>query len=148
MVFNHYFIDSLIFSDTFANDYRTKQTHLVSISSSGHQGNNRSDSPSISANGRYVVFESAATNLVAPYLSNVFYPINSIYVHDLITKQTRLVSMGIDDFIANESCYQSNISDDGRYIAFGSYATNLVNNDTAGWNTFIAPNPLYDPDGS
>ena len=51
-------------SDIFVHDRETGVTERVSVDSSGNQGNGRSTMPAISANGRFVAFESAASNLV------------------------------------------------------------------------------------
>lgn len=72
----------------------------------------------ISADGRYVVFESEATNLqTAPF----DYPADQqVFLLDRLTRQIELVAIGSSP----------SISSDGRYIAFSSYATDLVANDT------------------
>jgi Tol biopolymer transport system component len=117
--------------DVFVRDLRTGRTTRVSVSSRGRQAagdrsGNGSNAPSISANGRFVAFHSAASNLVRGDTNRVF----DIFLHDRRTKQTRRVSVSSRGRQANaESFGPPSISPDGRYIAFGSLASNLVAGD-------------------
>ena len=101
-------------------------TTRVSVASDGTQSNNSSYNPSISANGRYVAFESEATNLVRGDTNNF----RDIFVHDRQTGQTTRVSVASDGTQANGHSYDPSISADGRYVAFASLANNLVSGDT------------------
>jgi Tol biopolymer transport system component len=116
--------------DVFKHDRQIGVTTRISVASDGTQGNNGTDNvPSISANGRYVVFSSSATNLV-PGDTNGF---EDVFVHDLITGETTRVSVSSDGSQGNKwSLSQSffSISADGRYIIFQSDASNLVPGDT------------------
>jgi Tol biopolymer transport system component len=118
-------------ADVFVRDLRTGRTTRVSVSSRGRQAagdrsGNGSNAPSISANGRYVAFHSAASNLVHGDTNRVF----DIFVHDRKTHQTRRVSVSNRGAQANaESFGPPSISPDGRYVAFGSLASNLVAGD-------------------
>jgi Tol biopolymer transport system component len=113
--------------DIFVHDRQTGQTSRVSVASDGSQGNDNSDYPSISTNGRYVAFESYASNLV----DNDTNGAPDIFVHDRQTQQTNLISIAYDGNPANAGSYEPSISGDGRYVAFSSLASNLVNdNDT------------------
>jgi Tol biopolymer transport system component len=118
-------------ADVFVRDLRAGRTTRVSVNSRGRQASgdrtgNGSNSPSISANGRYVAFHSAASNLVRGDTNRVF----DIFVHDRKTKQTRRVSVSSRGREANaESFGPPSISPDGRYVAFGSLASNLVAGD-------------------
>ncbi len=99
---------------------------LVSVATDGTQANSDSDSPSISADGRYVAFRSYANNLVAG---------DSYYFHDIFVRDRQLgtttrVSVGPGGLQANEISEAPSISADGRYVAFHSYASNLVVGDT------------------
>ncbi len=115
--------------DVFVHDRTMGQTTRVSVDSSGAEGNSSSNSPSISAEGRYVAFGSLATNLVTGDTNEIY----DIFVHDLQTNTTTRVSVdtagGDPD---GESYAPPAISADGRYVAFASWATNLVPNDTNG----------------
>jgi Tol biopolymer transport system component len=103
----------------------------VSVNSRGKQAagdrtGNGSNAPSISANGRYIAFHSAASNLVRGDTNRVF----DIFVRDRKTKQTQRVSVSNRGRQANaESFGPESISPDGRYVAFGSLASNLVAGD-------------------
>ena len=118
--------------DIFVRDLRTGRTARVSVNSRGKQAagdrsGNGSNAPSISANGRFVAFHSRASNLVRGDTNRVF----DIFVHDRKTKQTRRLSVSSRGQQANaESFGPPSISPDGRYVAFGSLASNLVSGDT------------------
>ncbi|MEK6275688.1 MAG: hypothetical protein AABM30_10160 [Actinomycetota bacterium] len=118
-------------ADVFVRDLRTGRTTRASVSSRGRQATgdrtrNGSNAPSISANGRYVAFHSATSNLVRGDTNGVF----DIFVRDLKTRQTRRVSVSSRGRQANaESLGPPSISPDGRYVAFASLATNLVPGD-------------------
>jgi Tol biopolymer transport system component len=103
-------------------------TERVSVASDGTQGNDGSSAPAISADGRYVVFSSGADNLVEGDTNGV----GDVFVHDRRTGQTQLVSIASDGTQGNNGSIGSSISADGRYVAFRSDATNLVEGDTNG----------------
>lgn len=98
----------------------------VSVDSSGVQGNDTSERSSVSADGRYVAFQSRANNLVAGDTNDE----PDIFVHDTATGVTTRVSVASSGAQANRGSSQARISADGRYVAFGSDASNLVANDT------------------
>jgi len=112
--------------DIFVHDRQTGETTRVSVASDGSQANNTSDHPTISADGRYVTFHSWATNLVGGDTNNKV----DIFVHDRQTGETTRVSVASDGTQADTESYLPSISADGRYVAFESFATNLVDNDT------------------
>lgn len=116
--------------DIFVRDRLTGITERVSTSSEGLQGNNDCRSSVISADGRYVAFYSLANNLV-PGDTNVYY---DTFVHDRLTGITELVSKSSSGAQGDFHSYSDyiSISADGRYVAFASYARNLVPNDTNG----------------
>ena len=130
----HSFASNLVESDTngavdvFVHDMQTGETSRDSIASDGTQGNSQSDNPSISADGRYVAFESNASNLVYED-TNVVY---DVFVHDSQTGETSRVSIASDGTQGNSASVETSISADGGYVAFLSYASNLVNGDTNG----------------
>jgi len=103
-------------------------TERVSVSSAGEQGDFGSDGGSISADGRYVAFGSGASNLV-PADTN---PEGDVFVHDRQTGETERVSVSSGGEQGNHVSFVSAISADGRYVAFMSYASNLVPGDTNG----------------
>jgi Tol biopolymer transport system component len=117
-------------ADIFVRDMKTGTTRRVSIRSGGGQSDGASTLPSISGDGRYVAFESAATNLVAGD-SNGF---NDVFVRDRKTGKTRRVSVGSGGIQGDERSGNATISANGRFVIFGSRATNLVSGDTNGFD--------------
>ena len=111
--------------DVYVRDLQTDTTILVSRASgaSGAKGNDHSFRPSISADGRYVAFESRATNLVPDDTDDGA----DIYVRDLQEDATTLVSRadGVTGTKANNFSHHPSISADGRWVAFDSSATDL-----------------------
>jgi hypothetical protein len=110
------------------HDSLTGQTERVSISSIGAQGNDESIAPTISPDGRYVVFESAANNLVVGDTNGH----SDVFLHDRMTGNTERVSVNSDGVQGNSHSYSTCVSADGRYVAFASLARNLVSGDTNG----------------
>jgi len=118
-------------ADVFVHDRQTGVTQRVSVDSNGNQGNASSGmiyTEVISADGRFVAFRSQASNLVAGDTNNA----SDTFVHDRETAITERVSVNTAGVQANSSSDPAGgaISNDGRYVAFGSYATNLVTGDT------------------
>jgi Tol biopolymer transport system component len=112
--------------DVFVHDRQTGETVLVSVSSGGAQGNDDSYRPAIAGNGRYVVFQSDAANLVSGDDNGV----TDIFLHDLLSGRTTRVSVGAQGEQGDGASLNPSISDDGRVIAFHSYAGNLDAGDT------------------
>lgn len=112
-------------SDVFVYDRVERHVALVSRNSDGDKANNHSWSPSISADGRFVAFESRATNLSPDNDDGVM----DVYVRDRVTKTTTLVSTGSEG-VGNRGSGLAGVSDDGNRVSFVSRATNLVENDT------------------
>ena len=116
--------------DIYVRDRQTGQVSLVSRASgpTGAKGARDSYNPRISANGRYVVFRSNATNLVPEDTDTL----EDVYVRDLQTNQTTLVSRASTAAGAkgNAGSFNASISADGQRIAFRSEATNLSAEDT------------------
>ncbi len=111
--------------DVFVHDRNTGITTRVSVDSAGNQSEGLSERPQISANGRYVAFNSWAGNLVAGDASNM-----DVFVHDRNTLATTRVSVDSAGNPANSDSWRPSISADGRYISFSSNASNLVAGDT------------------
>ncbi len=116
------------FTDVFVHDRQTGVTSRVSVSSEGVQANYGSSNAVISADGRYVAFESMAYNLVTS--DNDL--LSDIFIHDRQTGVTSLVSVRSDGTKGNRSSHFPSLSGDGRYVAFDSEATNLVDDDING----------------
>jgi Tol biopolymer transport system component len=114
-------------ADVFVHDRQTGETRRVSVATNGTQGNNGTTSrPSISGDGRYTAFASAASNLVAGD-GNAG---SDVFVHDRQTAETKRVSVGSVGVEANGVSLEPSISGDGRHVAFRSQASNLVAGDT------------------
>ncbi len=105
-------------------------TVLVSVSSTEEQGNGVSaiQIPAISADGRYVAFDSKASNLVPGDGNGAM----DVFVRDLVAGTTRRVSVSSSGDAGNARSTAPAISEDGRFVAFQSFATNLVNEDNNG----------------
>lgn len=112
--------------DVFIHDRETGRTERISVGSSGTQGNDLSEGEAVVANGRYVCFVSYANNLVAGDTNN--YP--DVFVHDRQAGQTTRVSISTEGVQGNNYANSCDMSDDGRYVAFDSWASNLVSSDT------------------
>jgi Tol biopolymer transport system component len=113
--------------DVFVKDTQTGATTRVSTSSAGAQANAASYNPKISGDGRYVAFDSGATNLVAGDTNAK----SDIFVKDLQTGATTRASTTSGNGQASCYSYSPSISADGRYVAFQSNASNLVAGDTS-----------------
>jgi Tol biopolymer transport system component len=115
--------------DYFVRDRRKGTTVRVSVSSSGEQQDDDSkfgyNRAGISSDGRFVAFESSATNLVAGDTNGV----QDIFVHDLLTGTTVCANVASSGAQANSDCFDVALSGDGRHVVFTSYATNLVTPD-------------------
>lgn len=116
--------------DVFLHDLETGATTRVSVDSNGVEGNNWSYSRGLSADARFVAFDSHATNLV-PGDTNAA---SDVFVRDLSTGVTTRVSIATSGAQADAGAGYAAISADGRYVAFESIASNLVGGDTGGWS--------------
>lgn len=117
--------------DVFVHDRKPGKTKRVSVASDGTQGNDLSGSASISGDGRFVAFVSAASNLVPGDTNGVF----DVFVHDRKTGITTRVSVASDGTQGNaDSAFVGapQLSSGGRFVAFESFASNLVPGDTNG----------------
>lgn len=112
-----------------ASGTQAAETRLVNVNSLGTQGNGISRPGAISADGRYVVFESDADNLVADDTNAT----GDVFVRDRLTGKTTRVSVSSAGAQANGSSYAVGVSADGRFVVFGSSASNLVDRDTNGY---------------
>lgn len=105
---------------------QAQSTVRASISTMGVQADANCPQASISADGRYVVFTSFASNLVsATYELPPDSLITQVFKRDLLTNTTVLVSVNAFGFAGNANSYNPRVSADGRYVSFSSDATNL-----------------------
>jgi len=105
-----------------------QQTVRVSKNSNGAQGWGNSYGWQISADGRFVVFQSYADNLVTKDWNGR----EDVFVHDRLARSTERVSVDSNGVEADNDSYSGPISADGRFVAFFSWANNLVVGDTNG----------------
>jgi Tol biopolymer transport system component len=114
--------------DIFLRDRLNGTTERVSLGSAGMQSNATSQYPALTDDGRYIVFDSGASNLVTGDTNGV----EDVFVRDRVSGTTELVSLSSSGTQANSESGFPTISADGRYVAFASTATNLVNGDSNG----------------
>ena len=110
----------------YLKDMGTGQIECVSVSTGHKPIHSGSYNPSVSDDGRYVVFQSDATDVVPNDTNNA----TDIYLYDRKLQITRRISIAINGAQANGPSYSGQISQDGKYAVFQSYATNLVPKDT------------------
>jgi len=121
-------------TDIFVHDRQSVVTTRVSVASGGGQSDSVSIRPALSADGRYVAFDSVATNLV-PGDTNGW---SDVFVHDRQTGVTTRVSVDSAGGQGSDASYRAAISGDGRYVAFESFSPNLVANDLNGqYDVFV-----------
>lgn len=116
-------LSALLFS-TVANAATTR----ISVGVGGVEANGASFVEDVTPDGRYVVFSSFASNLVADDTNSV----PDIFVYDTLAETIALVSLNGEGDQANGESSEASISDDGRFVCFTSEATNLVSGDSNG----------------
>jgi Tol biopolymer transport system component len=118
------------FSDIFLRDLAKRTTTRLTLGTAG-EANGNSYYPSISPNGRWVVFSSDASNLIAGDVNIK----SDIFLRDLKTGTTEIVSLADDESVADgdSEFTGSAVSNNGRWVVFLSAATNLVSGDTNGF---------------
>jgi len=110
----------------YVHDRKANTTTSIDVGYDGAPANNHIRTVAISADGRYVAMGSGATNLVAGDSNGVY----DAFVRDLLTGTTARVSVASDGTQANAGSGPDALSGDGRYVLFGSSATNLVSSAT------------------
>ncbi len=119
--------------DVFVRDIVAGTTTRVSVSTSGTEGNDDSAQPALSADGRYVVFQSFANNLIAADLRGKA----DIFLRDQTQNTTERVSLSYNDGSpAGQSLWPS-VSADGRFVAYSSTAFNIT------LNSFTSVGEIY-----
>ena len=115
--------------DVFVHDRVTGTTERVDVDSSGVSGDGFfTRSAAISADGRFVAFASDSTNIVPGDTNGQ----SDVFVRDRQRGTTERVSVASNGIQANGPSGQPSISTDGRFVAFTSFASNLVPGDTNG----------------
>jgi len=117
--------------DVFVRDLQTNLTELASLDSAGVQANGNSHRPSLSADGRFVAFESVGTNLV-PGDTNGF---PDVFVRDRqlgTTVRVSSASLALGGAQGDGFSGYADLAGNGRHVVFTSFATTLVPDDTNG----------------
>jgi Tol biopolymer transport system component len=112
-------------TDVFVRDLTRRTTTRISVSRSGAQGNGESFLTAMSPNGRYVAITSEASNLAPGDTNGVF----DSFIYDVWTNSLSRVLPGLGGAEGNDNVEVTDISSDGRFLAFLATATNLVPND-------------------
>lgn len=113
--------------DVLLKDSLTEDVDVISVSSAGVQGNNHSFAPAMSADARFIAFQSLANNFVPGDTNEVA----DVFLRDRINGATSRISVGVDGAQGDNQSLDRVIamSADGRYVAFGSEASTLVPGD-------------------
>ena len=127
--------DDLGYIDVFYLDRKTGELNIISKNLSGELGNHDTFLEDMTPDGRYVVISTEASDLVIEDESTE--GISKVYVIDTSNNTIELVCKSSNGDIANGYCWSGSISDDGRYVAFGSNATNLVEGDDEFFDVFV-----------
>lgn len=111
-------------ANVFLQNLTNRTTVLLSKSITGSTGANGDCAfPAVSANGRYVVFESEASNLVANDANGQ----TDIFLRDTVSSTTQLLSVNNAGTVAaNGGSFSPRLTPDGRYVVFGTRATDLI----------------------
>jgi hypothetical protein len=99
----------------------------VSVGDGGTEPNAAAHAEHISDNGRYILFRSAASNLLASPPATIT---DHIYLRDIESGVTILVSVNDSGTAGNDVSYRASMSSDARFVVFTSRASNLVVGDT------------------
>ncbi len=116
------------FRDIFLRDMQAASTEIVSSMAPGVGATANSFSPSVSAGGAFVAFQSLAPNLVSGDTNGLF----DIFRWQRSTGEVRLMSQSVGGALGDGVSFRPSICDDGSSVAFQSDATNLVPGDTNG----------------
>jgi Tol biopolymer transport system component len=125
-------------ADVFLRDLQTGRTELVSVGRGGRGQNHalaggRALESDVSRGGRYVVFESSATNLVRRDRNNA----SDVFVRDRLARSTRRVSLSVTNEEGGRASSLPTITPDGRFVAFLSRADDLVPESAYGLDVFV-----------
>ena len=101
--------------DVYVHDFQTGSTQRMSLTSAGKQVLADSQNPSISANGRYVAFQSDGALTLGDTNG-----VTDVYVRNRLTGKTRRVSLRVGQAQPTEDSTDPSISADGRYVAFAT----------------------------
>lgn len=123
-------LDTNALLDVYVHDRVTGATILASRTPSGAGGNAASTAPNLSADGRYVAFQSQATDLVSNDADDTT---DDVFVFDRVTGVVTLEGVTVAGGVCNDSCTSPRISADGRFVLFDTAASNVVTGDANGF---------------
>jgi hypothetical protein len=127
-------------SNIYVRDLKNNETKLVTINGAGAASGGSDGYSALSANGRFVAFSSYANDLVANDTNGS----TDVFVRDLLANKTKLVSFNnVGTTAGNDVSEKPVLSATGQYVAFQSYASNLVPNDTNGSRMDIFVRDLF-----
>ncbi len=106
----------------YLRDIAAGTTELISVGLDGGAADAPATRSMLSGDGRFVAFSSYASNLTTSGGNGQ----EQVYVRDRVAGTTRLVSVAADGGLGDERSYRGMVSADGRYVAFASFAANLV----------------------
>ncbi len=111
------------YQNVYVRDMNTNYVDLVNATSSGGPGNSSAYGDAITPDGRYVEFESSATDLTPGNDAGH----NQVFMRDMVTGQTKIVSLDTNGISGGSSySYGGEISANGRYVFYTSYAQDLT----------------------
>jgi Ca2+-binding RTX toxin-like protein len=114
------------FQDVFFKDLQTGAVQRISTGTAGQEGDDNSYRANISQDGRYVLFQSAASNLVTGDTNGEV----DVFIKDLQTGTLQRISTATDNAQSNGGVGDFSISADSKFVVFSSWASNLVADDT------------------
>ncbi|MGH7896035.1 MAG: hypothetical protein ACREQL_15290, partial [Candidatus Binatia bacterium] len=131
-------------ADGIFDESGTVTTTRINVDSFGTQANDRLEfGPVLSPDGRWVFFNTPATNVVTPDTNGAA---SDVFAHDLVTGVTTRVSVASDGTQPNTGAFGAALSDDGHVVGLVSDASNVVAGDTNG--TYDGFLHYRDPDGN
>lgn len=125
--------DTNTHADIYLYDVWDRRLTLASKGLSGHGGSTISYEPVISTDGNFIVYDSAAENLTP----NDRNKRADIFLYDRKKGTTKLISNSTKGVPAKDDSFGADISGDGQYVTYASYASNLARNDTTNIDTFL-----------
>lgn len=126
--------------DVYLYDFKTNTNQRISLDTGGGDPNGDSDVPVISGDGRYIVYESDASDLVSGDANGE----QDIFLYDRVNQTTRRITVNTSGGDADGRSSDARITPDGRYVTFESEATNLVSGDGNGFQDCFVYDRLND----
>jgi hypothetical protein len=123
--------------DVFVRDLSSSAVTRASVSTAGVSADHGANVPVISETGRYVVFTSTSSNLIDGRTISVSSN-SQLYMRDTVSNTTTILTEISPGTFANDTTFPYDVSNDGRYVLFGSPATNLGPTiTTTGWHYHV-----------